>query len=179
MKRWSMVVLLLLSRAATAGTVNIGAIYAKVGAPCHLTSFVGVDDRVASYRKLMKEKFEPVDVAHVAALEKGDVRVQVAFISDTIECAADSGKPKRIVLSDDSDAVVLSIGLVAQRISVANKAGARFAPFEATGKVSKEALSKVFGKSLWFNLIYDGRPTYRDNWREEYAARILGPDDAR
>ena len=37
--------------------------------------------------------------------------------------------------------VVQSIDLVSEKISVANKAGARFTPFEARGKVSKDALS--------------------------------------
>ena len=42
---------------------------------------------------------------------------------------------------------------------------------------SKDALSMIAGKSLWFNLIYDGRKTYRDNWGEGFATKILGPDD--
>jgi hypothetical protein len=164
------------SPALFAGSVDVGINTLNGGTKygtCHVTTFAGPADAVASYEKRQKERFEPVDPDVVKALQTG-VSVSATVVTyKRPECAQNSGRPEKVVLSVHGGVEpVLVVQLKQEEVELKNMLGATFTAVNAHGTVPAEEIQKLVGKEFDFHLVYSDHG-YKDKWKKDYAAKVL------
>lgn len=164
----------------SAGTIKVGYNTINGGAKypsCHITFVAGPADQIAGYRAAAAQKFEKVDEAKVEEIKQADlVEFRAVLMQGDLECARNSGVPRRIVLTQKgAKEPVLSIDIEPSPVTLGNAMGATFTAAQGLGKVKRTDLAPLAGKDLDFYLIYQGRETFKDKWKSGYVAQIMGP----